>query len=207
MFWRLQLYKYKRSSYSCSFLQSLLGIYPLWSSVHWLRQNDYCDYCYSPDLHPRSQFHNLNCLLMVSPEGQAGIAALNVLSLTHNFPLPCLYPSFLGAWKSIWVINSGAVWSWIHSSPFPCLAQHPQGGGPCRLLVTGFLCQLTFCRVPLIGGIGWCLEVGRRAEARLFPPFFLPSAINGGTFSWPQCPQGRLVTISTSTDNPTLGFW
>ena len=144
---------------------------------------------------------------MVSPEDLAGIAALNVLSVTHNFLLPGLYPSFLVAWKSIWGINSGAVWPWIHSSPSPCLAQHPQGGGPCRLLVTGFLCQLTSCRVPLMGGTGWCLEVGRRAEAKLFRPFFLPWVINGKTFSWPQYPQDRLVTISASTDDPTLGFW
>lgn len=204
MFWRLQPYKYKRF-YSCSFLQSLLGILPLWSSVHWLGQNDYCDYPYSPD--PGSQFHNLNYPLMVSPEDQAGIATLNVLSLTHNFLLPCLYPSFLVAWKSIWGINSCAVWPWIHSSPFLYLAQLPQGGDPCRLLVTGFLWQLTSCRVPLMGGIGWCLEVGRRGEAKLFPPFFLPWVINGGTFSRPQCPQDRLVTISTSTDDPTRGFW
>lgn len=118
MFWRLQPYKYKRS-YSCSFLHLSWEFYPLWSSVHWLGQNDYCDYPYRPDR--RSQFHNLNYPLMVSPEDQAGIATLNVLSLTHNFLLPCLYPSFLVAWKSIWGINSCAVWPWIHSSPFLCL--------------------------------------------------------------------------------------
>lgn len=101
--------------------------HPLQSFAHQLRQNDYHAYPFGPDFYPRSQFHNPNCPLDVPPKDHAGTATLNMLSLTQSCLLACLHPSFPVAWKSIWGINVGAMCPQIHSSPFPCSAQHAQG--------------------------------------------------------------------------------